>query len=256
MSRSLSADFFGSELRCARTAAGMTQEQLAQAITYSPSLVAMVENGKRAPSRDFAKRCDTEFQTDGLFERILDNLIAKDVTPEWFRPWVMIEQEATSLWLFHALAIPGLFQTEAYARAQLQDDDGKTAARMERQEILKRAKPPALVALLDERVLRYAVGDNAVMREQMQRLIEAAERFVVQVIPADCGTYLHLDGSFEMAAVDGREVVFVDTPARGFVIDSYEIVSETKHRWDLIRAEALPRRQSVEFIQKVADQWT
>jgi Helix-turn-helix. len=146
----------------------MTQEQLAQAITYSPSLVAMVENGKRAPSRDFAKRCDAEFKTDGLFERILDNLIAKDVTPEWFRPWVMIEQEATSLWLFHALAIPGLFQTEAYARAQLQDDDGKTAARMERQEILKRAKPPALVALLDERVLRYAVGDNAVMHEQMR----------------------------------------------------------------------------------------
>jgi hypothetical protein len=216
----------------------------------------MIEGGKRAPSRDFAKRCDVEFKTDGLFERILDNLIAKDVTPEWFRPWVMIEQEASSLWLFQALAIPGLFQTEAYARAQLQDDGGKVAARMERQEILKREKPPALVALLDERVLRYAVGGNAVMHGQMQRLIEVAERFVVQVIPAGCGTCLHLDGSFTMAAVDGREVVYVDTPARGFVIDSQEVVSEMKHRWDLIRAEALPRRQSVEFIQEVAEQWT
>ena len=163
MSRSLSADFFGSELKCARTAAGMTQEQLAQAITYSPSLIAMVENGKRAPSRDFAKRCDVEFKTDGLFERILDNLIAKDVTPEWFRPWVMIEQEATAIWWYDLSLIPGLLQTEEYARAQLQDDDSKIAARMERQEILKREKPPTLVALLDERALRYAVGGNAVI---------------------------------------------------------------------------------------------
>src|SRR5262249_55402594 len=119
-----------------------------------------------------------------------------------------------------------------------------------------RNEPPALVTLIDERALRHPVGDNSVMLGQMQRLAEVAKRFVVQVIPLSATTYLHLDGAFMVAAVDGREVVYVDTPARGFVIDSQEIVSQIKRRWDLIRAEALPRRQSVEFIQEVAEQWT
>src|SRR5690606_11627805 len=70
----------------------------------------MVENGRRAPSIDFTKRCDEALGTGGLLGRILEDLLTKDVTPEWFRPWVVVEQEATSLWTYECrvrLCLPG-----------------------------------------------------------------------------------------------------------------------------------------------------
>jgi hypothetical protein len=77
----------------------------------------------------------------------------------------------------------------------------------------------------------------------------------VQVVPYGADTYLGIDGSFWLAAVDGREYVYVHTPARGFVLDGAEIVSDVRRRWDVLRGEALPARQSRELIMRVAETW-
>jgi len=219
----------------------------------------MVENGRRAPSLDFTKRCDEALGTGGLLGRILEDLITKDVTPEWFRPWVVVEQEATTLWWYELALVPGLLQTEAYARALLNNDEAKVAARLERQKILSRQKPPppAMVTLIDERVLRHPVGDASVMREQVAHLAASvSERHRIQVIPEAARTYHHLDGPFILAVVDGRELAFLSTAARGFVIEDRDVVSQLRWRWDTIRSEALPVGQSVELIEKAAQQWT
>lgn|SRR5690606_29623216 len=256
---SISVDFYASELRRARQAACLSQEQLAEKITYSPSLVAMVENGRRAPSIDFTRRCDEALDTGGLLSRILADLITRDATPEWFRPWVLVEQDATCLWIYELTVVPGLLQTEAYARALLDEDEGKVAARLERQKLFTRAEPPAprMVTLLDERVLRHPVGDPQVMREQIEHLIASSSRArPVQVIPVGARSYHHLEGSFVIASVDGRELAYVEAPERGFIMSDADIVARFKRRWDTIRSEALPVGQSIELMTEVAHQWS
>jgi len=109
---------FAAELRAARGHAGLSREDLAVKLNYSASLVAMIETERRTPSRDFAARCDEVFDTPGTFSRLEERL--RDLPyPASFRPFAVHEAEAASLrWYEHAL-VPGLLQTEAYARAVL-----------------------------------------------------------------------------------------------------------------------------------------
>lgn len=252
------AAFFASELRRARTAAGMSQEQLAKAMSYSSSLVAQIETERKPPSPDFAKRADEVLKTGGLLRRILEDLLIKDVIPEWLKPWFVIEQAATALRAYNPLVVYGLLQTEDYAREVLGSADpdhteNRVAARMERQQVLNREKPPSVTMLLDESVLRRSIGGPDVMYRQLLHLTTV--RASVQVVPVDAETRLGLDGPFEIANYDGREVVYVDTPARGFVIVDQVIVSQIKELWEALRAEALPLRQSRELILEVAESW-
>lgn len=110
---------FSEELRRARARVGLTQDQLAEKVAYSPSPVAHVETGTRAPSADFAARADEALNTGGLLSR-LQPFVRSEAYAAWFRDWVEIEREATTLRWFEPLLIPGLLQTEEYARAILQ----------------------------------------------------------------------------------------------------------------------------------------
>jgi transcriptional regulator with XRE-family HTH domain len=250
--------YFGRELRRDREAVGASQRELSQGVLYSVSMVGAVERGEQLPTRAFCEKADDYFKTEGRYIRMREELLSQVVEPEWFRPWVEHERAATALWWYELSVIPGLLQTEAYARALLGDDEGKVATRLARQEILTRDEPPppAMVTLIDERVLRHAVGDPGTMRNQLERLADAAQAFTLQVIPLDATTYRRLDGPFVVATVDGHDVVYLSTPARGFILDGPEVVSKMRRRFDLIRAEALSVRQSVTLIREVVGQWT
>src|ERR1039457_3531010 len=152
------ASLFLEELRRARASAGLSQEQLASKISYSPSLVSLVDTGRRVPTRDFAARCDEALAAEGRFTRIW-TLVSREATPSWFREWVEIEREAVSLRSWEPLVFLGLLQTPEYAREVLgkarpgdsdTDVDKLVNARMERQQILGRENPPALLAVIGE----------------------------------------------------------------------------------------------------------
>jgi transcriptional regulator with XRE-family HTH domain len=256
---SISVGFYANELRRARKLAGLTQEQLAEKIQYSASMVAMVENARRAASMEFSRRCDEVLDTEGLLGRILEHLITKDAMPEWFRPWVLVEQEATNLWTYEVVMVPGLLQTEGYARALLDDDDGQVMARLDRQKLLARKAPPAptIVTLLDERVLRHPVGDREVMREQLEHLASSASRgLTVQIVPDAPRTAQHLDGSFVIATLEGSDVVYVEAPEQGLILSDPDVVGRFRRRWDIIRSEALPVGQSITLMLEAARQWS
>jgi len=240
-------------MRRAREEAGLTREQLAQASAFSVSLIEKVETGLRGPSEQFASVMDDVLKTNGLLSRIRRHALTHDATPEWLRDWFDVEQQASRIMWFELSVVPGLLQTEEYARELLSGDEARLTARLERQSVLDRGA--AYVALMDERALRYPVGGPDVMAKQLEHLIDLADKLVMQVVPANCGTYVHLDGSFIIATVDGREYVYVDTPTRGILLNEQNVVSQMKARWDLIRAEALSRRQTVEFIKEVAEEW-
>lgn len=248
--------YFGAELRRAREAAGKTQRQLAEAVIYSESKVGAVERGEQLPSPAFAERADAFLETGGLFARMRDELLTVELSPEWFRPWVDVEREAREIRWHEPLLIPGLLQTEEYARALLEagnpgNSESLVAARLNRQRVLEVASVFVIIA---EPALRRDVGGPRVMCEQLLFLTKV--RATVQILPADAETYLHLDGSFAVADLDGGQVGFVDTPAKGFVVDDAELISRMRQRWVAIVAEALPRRQSRDLILEVAETWT
>jgi transcriptional regulator with XRE-family HTH domain len=257
---------FSGELRQARSRAGLTQDQLAEKLAYSTSLVAHVETGSRAPSLDFAARADEALSTGGLLTR-LQPFVRAEAYPAWFRDWVEIECEATSLRWFEPLLVPGLLQTEDYARAVLAaahpaapdgEVDRLVIARMDRQAILARADPPLLWVIVDEGVLTRPLGGAGVMREQIGRLIAAAHqpKIVLQVLPAEAGAHPGLAGPFVIAGFDGAaEVAYLDNALAGQVVERADEVARVALLYDILKAEALPRRASIDLAKKAIDRW-
>jgi transcriptional regulator with XRE-family HTH domain len=243
------------ELRLAREAAGLTREQMYDQTGLSVSLIDKVERGVVPVSESYvaaaAKVLASFIDVPGMLTRMRDDERKAGVVPSWFRPWVEHEQEATEIRWYEPLLVPGLLQTEGYARALLDDDDLVTA-RLDRQRILDRA---TLTVVIHEPVLRQQIGSEDTTREQLTSLATTS-RAVVHVLPSDADTRQARDGSFALAIIDGTEVGYVDTAARGFVVDDRAVVSRLRQRWENLLAEALPRRLSQELILKVAETWT
>ena len=254
------------ELRRARTAAGMTQDAVAREISYSASLVAAVEQARRVPRPEFTRRCDELLKTDGLLTRIREKMRHEPLL-DWFREWARIEEEATLLRWYEPLVVPGLLQTEAYARALHEgaspltgeEMEQQVAARMERQRVLHRDKPPRLVAALDEYVLRRAVGGPAVMRAQLEHLVEMGRphHVFLHVVPAGAGAYRGLNGPLVLAsAPDAEDVAYLDNQIHGHVVEDPAHVQSIQQTWESVLADALPHRQSIDLIAEAARTWS
>jgi transcriptional regulator with XRE-family HTH domain len=255
-------------LRHYRTRAGMSQEQLGGRLYCSDDLIGKIENGQRAPTEQFTAACEAiaELRTDGALtelRELLKDYLKERAFPGWFHDWPGNEADAKILRWYELVAVPGLLQTEEYARAMLRtqvmasDDetDERVAARMDRQVILARDKPPMLWVLLDEGVLRRPVGGNGVMNEQIRHLIESAGRpnIVIQIIPAGVGAHQGMSGNFIIAEFDdSRPVAYQDTAARGQIIEDADDIGAISLLWDTLKSEALPRSASLELLEEVA----
>ncbi len=265
---------FGEELHYYRNAAGYTQDQLGGLVGYSGSLVAAIETCFRSPSADFAQRCDEALNTGGALTRLLGRLkkyLNSLAFPSWFREWPPIEERAVLLRAWENMVIPGLLQTEDYARAMLRGAEPETAddvigemvaARMARQAILDKEDPPLLRAIMDEGALRRMAGSPKVMRVQLLHLNEMSQRpnVSILVVPASAGTHPGLPGAFTIATVPGdggdANVVYLDTAAAGQITDHPDVVDPCVTKFDTLLAEALSPGASAELIAKVAEEWT
>lgn len=257
---------FSAELAAARGKEGLTQEDLAHRLNYSPSLIAMIEGLRRAPTLDFAKRCDDALGTPGTFARLQQHARTTPL-PSWFRPWAEIEAVATQLRLFEHAVVPGLLQTEGYARAILaeqpviQDDElaAMVAARLERQAVLSRDDGSPLVwAVIDEAVLNRAVGGAKVMAEQLLYLAHMADQpgVTIEVVPLTTGAHCGLAGAFALADVAGvGEIAYLDTVTDGYIAESASVVAGVVLTFNTLRSEALPRRASRDLIMKRAEDY-
>lgn len=258
---------FADELRAQRELAGLSRDELAGRLNYSASLISMIESGHRSPSRDFAVRCDEVFGTPGTFARLEKRL--RDVPfSSGFRPFQPYENQAVSLRLFEHTLIPGLLQTEAYARAVLETHpntsaevvEERVAARLARQVILDRDEPPPMLwVLLDENVLTREVGGGKVMHDQLVHLAEVARRpnITVQVIPG-VGAHPGLLGAFAIAEVTGLPaIVYLETAYEGQTLEDPDVGARMSVRFDALRTEALPGRASLSLIEKwTEERWT
>ncbi|MCO5999666.1 helix-turn-helix domain-containing protein [Actinoallomurus rhizosphaericola] len=251
--------YWGDELRFHREQAGLTQEGLGRAIHMSPSMIAMVETGRRAPRIEFIKSCDQVLGTNGALARLWKRII-KHSYLEWFRPFVDVESEATGILEYEPQAVPGLLQTEDYARAQLktghirksdEEIEKHVAARMSRQEILTRSDPPFVWVILDEAVLRRPVGGVEVMRDQLARLVRASQspHIVLQVLPFAAGAHGGMSGPMVLFTLpDETKLVYAEAFGGGQIIGLPEEVAKCHVILDLLRACALPPDDSARLI--------
>lgn len=210
---------------------------------YSPSVIAKLETCRTFPSPGHAKQADAALKTPGTFQRLRKAMI-DGAYEAWVRAYLEIEQRATVLRTWQPLVLPGLVQTEAYARALIRagrpgDSDAEieqlVMARMARQSIWDREDPPPpmLCAVIGEGVLRQRVGDAAIMREQLGRLAEAARgpRVVIQVMPAAADAHPGMLGPFEVASFeDGPDAAYLDNALTGQVTERRkEVARVTLH---------------------------
>ncbi|MFO7249559.1 MAG: helix-turn-helix transcriptional regulator [Actinomycetes bacterium] len=254
---------FAYELRELRRAHGLTQRRFGERIGYSESTIGMIEQGRRAPTQHFADLVDAAFGLPGTFAKhYLKTTWAG--APEHFRPWLLEEQEATSLRGYEPTLIPGLFETEAYARAVLRSEPGITsreldervAARMERKAIITREKPPLIISIIDEGALRRPVGGAEVMREQLQHLLDLARypNVTLQVLPYTANALCGLQGGFIIAERDGRpQAAYIEGQPRGRTVDDRDLLGQLMRRYDAIRAEAYPQSHSLKLIEELLD---
>ena len=247
--------YFGTELRIRREAAGLSQSVLAHRTFCSHSLISRIESAERVPTEDFCKRCDEVLGTGGMFWRLWP-IVIQHAYPDWFRPFVELEKNATEIWNFESQVVPGLLQTEEYARAlfagaRLGNTDELVAARMTRQHILERDDRARLWITIDENLLWRVVGEPAVMARQLRAMVEATEdqRTVVQVVPYEVGAHASMDGPFVGLTMDeGADVICTEGRVRGLVLAAEDDVAEYRYAYDLLRADALSPQTSVDLI--------
>ncbi|MGC5032986.1 helix-turn-helix domain-containing protein [Micromonospora sp. DT229] len=256
-----SVDLIRVQLRKQRALAGMNQEEFGKRTNYSASTVSAVETGTRPVDLPYARRADEILETGGLFESLL-RTAQQDGQPAWFMPWLKAERAAKQLRYFNPTLIPGLFQTENYARAVLRFDDTcpeqeieqQVAARLERQEILHRERPPQVFAVIDEAALRRT---NAIMAEQLAHLLRMTElpHVHIHIIPARTGLHVGLDGPLLLAMLpDGTWIGHLDSQLGGEAADTDEKVIKLLSKWEGVRTVALPEDLSIDLIKEVESQ--
>lgn len=253
------AGYFGAELKAHRASQEWTQVQLADRIGYSGSFVSDVERGARLASLDFAQRCDRQFELPGTFARLHD-IARRDAYPSFFAPVIGYESSAVKISAWELGSVPGLLQTERYARALVQATrpyDSPEAVerlvhgRMERQQILTRRNPPRAYCALDESVLRRIVGNSEIMTEQIDRLIECARHpaVVLQVLPFTAGDHAGTDGPVTMYEFSDRSTVcYAECNRGGRIVEDPAEVAELATVLEMIRSNALSPRATLDLL--------
>ncbi|MGH3322412.1 MAG: DUF5753 domain-containing protein, partial [Streptosporangiaceae bacterium] len=182
----------------------------------------------------------------------------------WPMDYVWLENRADEIRTFDVVPVHGLLQTRGYAEAVIRAVDPDAAdeqverwvgLRMDRQRILDRSEPPRLSAIVDEAVLRRAVGGPAILRAQMEHLVHCVERsnIEIRVLPFSAGAHASPDGAFRILKMADPlpEVAYVESPAGAVYVETPE-ADRLFAVYDRLWGMALGTRESAKLISAVA----
>ncbi|MFI2432443.1 helix-turn-helix domain-containing protein [Streptomyces sp. NPDC018693] len=266
------------ELKKLREQSTLTCAQVGAALDWSGSKVNRMEtgNGRVQPSdidalcrfydtsdelREFLKSLARQAKTRGWWQ------VHGAGVPEWFNIYIGLEQDASTLHQYQCELIPGLMQTEDYARelhksgGHMTDEDIRRAVRvrMERQAMLMRPDPPDAWFILNEGALRNVIGNRPLMREQLERVLESTNlpSVTLQVLPFDSGTY-PVTGTFTMLgfpAPEDPDLVYRDGITDAVYLEGEHHVREYTKAFNGLRAAALSPQRSAELIESVLKEY-
>lgn len=256
---------YGDWLKAQRESAGLTQQELADTAIMTRSHIAHIEAGRRIPSKEDARRLDAALGTGNVLSSFLPQ---EDVAvADYFESARELEQQATVIREFALSYVPGILQTEAYARAVLRvsfpprsdaECDRLVVTRLGRAKILEDPVMPVVSVLLDESVLRRPIGGPMIMAEQIRHIVRLAEkdRIHVHVLPFGLGMHALLTGMVSlMWFEDQPPVSYSEGTLLGKVHDSPDLVHQLHGAYDLALGEALPSKESLAFMKAVAEEY-
>ena len=271
----------GAQLRRLREAKGITREDAGYLIRSSDSKISRMELGRVGfKERDVADLLTLYGITDDHERQALLGLARQantpgwwhrygDLLPSWFQAYIGLEEAATLIRTFEVQFVPGLLQTEDYARAVItQGNPGapteevvrRVGLRRQRQQLLSRSAPdgsrPRLWAVVDEAALRRPIGGRQVLRDQLERLIEASElaNVTLQVLPFRVGGHAAEGGAFTIlrfAEPDLPDVVYVEQLTSALYLDKLDDVDAYAAVMNRLDVESAPPRQTVEILKGI-----
>jgi transcriptional regulator with XRE-family HTH domain len=259
--------FYGYELRREREAAGYSQEQLGEKVFCSGTYVGQFESATRRPQPDMSRLFDDVFGTGQHFQRLC-TLARKSKHADYFADAAELEQMAKTISEYAPMLVPGLLQTEGYARAitrvtlpyaEPHEIEQYVALRLERRGILEGPTSPLLWAVLHETVLRVPMGGGAIMAEQLKHLVDLGKnrRVVLQVLPFAASAEAFINGMTSLFAFqDAPYAVYAEGAGSGQLIEEPALVEQYQRSYDRVRATALSPAASLNLIASAAEDYS
>ncbi|MFC9291408.1 helix-turn-helix domain-containing protein [Streptomyces sp. NPDC057052] len=253
---------FGRQLKLLRTRAGLERAEFAKRLGYSADTVASIEQGRRIPQPRFIEQADEVLEAGGVLTALKEE-VGRAQYPAYFRDAARLEARATGLNLYAVYAVPGLLQTEDYARAVFQmqrpllpDEviEQRLEARLARQQVFSRRPAPLMSFVIEEAVLRRPLGGRKVMRETLEQILLMGQlRHVeVQVMPTDREDNAALGGPFTLIDTDkGQRIAYAEVQDDSRLYTEVTKVRELEARYGILRSQALTPSESSAFIEKL-----
>ncbi|WP_330460751.1 helix-turn-helix domain-containing protein [Streptomyces sp. NBC_00820] len=253
---------FGRQLKLLRVRAGLERAEFGRLTGYAAQSIASFEQGRRIPAPRFIDRADEVLDAGGVLKALKEE-VARAQYPAFFRDMARLETEAVALHVYAALAVPGLLQTEEYARAvfgmrrPLLDEETveqRVSARLARQEIFSRRPMPTLSFVVEESVLRRPIGGRSVLRGQLEQIMLHGQRRNVelQVMPNERTDHCGLGGPFTLIENgEGRRTAYVEVQRDSTLHTDRSAVREIEEQYGILRAQALTPREALKFIEKL-----
>ncbi|MBQ1094854.1 helix-turn-helix domain-containing protein [Streptomyces sp. b94] len=252
----------GRQLKLRREAVGMRAAEFGVAVGYGEDLVYKVEGGKRIPRQEYLYRADEVLDAGGLIAATWED-VKKVRYPKRVRELGKLEAKAAEIGIYECNSVHGLLQTPEHARAlmeaaqppySLDDVERMVAARLARQAVFARDPAPSIHFVLEEAPLRRPVGGTMVRQRQLERLLEVGRlnHVTLQVMPTNTDAHPGVDGKIELLKFpDGTAVGRSDGAFNGRPTTEPKDLRILELRYGTIRAQALPPRESLAFIEQV-----
>jgi len=267
------------ELRRIRGAAGMSREVVSAQTGINYATLYRIETAKARPQM---RTLTTLLKLYGVPAEQHDymKILCRDAAEQgWLRPYhsdlpeeyttyINFEAEATGVRNYESMLVPGLLQTEEYARAVIrgglpmaspQEIEDRVQARIERQQVLTKDNPLKLWAIVDEAALRRLVGGKEVMGTQLRRLVNAVAEphITLQIIPFNSGAHAGMQGAFVLMDFSDpmdTDLIHIDSMAGDLFLESDADISRYTSIFDNLRAVAPSPDDSTAIVAELANE--
>ncbi|WP_030752994.1 helix-turn-helix transcriptional regulator [Streptomyces sp. NRRL S-31] len=255
---------FGAFLQALREHAGLTRAQLAELVRYSKHTVESVELGRRMPDEAFVERAEQALGNTGALRKAARFLTRGEAgLAAWFRRWARLEREAVSLCTYECRLVPGLLQSEAYARAVFENSiplltdrqtEAQLTARMERQAMMRERATMPFSFIVEESVFRRGLGGPQVQGSMLDHVLEvtAPRNVTLQVVPLELEFHGCLDGPVRILETqEGRRLGYSEGQQNGRLISEPKEMSLLCQRYETLRSQALNPKESRDLLERL-----